>query len=256
MSMDDKALGDRKQCLVLIVEDSHATYELYSEILASAGYAVVGADSGHDAYQSARQLQPDLIVMDYELKGIDGAEATRLIKRDPLTRDIPIVMLTGHVSPQHLERARGSGCDAFLMKPCPIDQLLDEVKRHMRPRGQNGGTILIIEDDDDISEALADILRAHGFAVATARDGQEAIDYLHRGDEPPRLILLDLMLPVMDGWAFRAAQLEDVRLASIPVVVLSAAADLTQHAQALHVDEYLNKPVDVPRLLHAIERHI
>jgi CheY-like chemotaxis protein len=254
--MNDKSARDRKQCLVLIVEDSHATYELYSEILASAGYAVVGADSGQDAYASARALRPDLIVMDYELKGIDGAEATRLIKHDPLTRDIPIVMLTGHVSPAHLERARSSGCDAFLMKPCPIDQLLDEAKRRMRPRGATSGTILVIEDDDDICAALADILRVHGFDAAVAHDGKEAIEYLRSAEEAPRLIVLDLMLPVMDGWAFRAAQLEDPRLARIPVVVLSAAADLTRHAAELHVDEFLNKPVDVPRLLHAIERHL
>jgi CheY-like chemotaxis protein len=254
--MDEMPSRDRKQCLVLIVEDSHATYELYSEILASAGYAVVGADSGQDAYESARQLRPDLIVMDYELKGIDGAEASRLIKSDPITRDIPIVMLTGHVSPQHLERARTSGCDAFLTKPCPLDQLLDEAKRRMRPRGQPGGTLLVIEDDDDICSALAEILRGHGFQTEIAHDGREAIEYLRSASEPPRLILLDLMLPVMDGWAFRAAQLEDPKLASIPVVVLSAATNLMQRAAELHVDEYLGKPVDVPELLHVIERHL
>jgi two-component system cell cycle response regulator DivK len=246
---------ERKQCLVLIVEDSATTYELYSEILASAGYAVVGADSGQDAYDSARQLLPDLIVMDYELKGIDGAEAARLIKTDVLTRDIPIVMVTGKVSPEHLARARSAGCDSFLMKPCSLDQLLDEAKRNMRPRGQHGGTILVIEDDDDICAALSDILRAHGFTTDVAHDGQAAIDYLRQAAEVPRLILLDLMLPVMDGWAFRAAQLEDPRLAPIPVVVLSAAADLMRHAAELHVEQYLNKPVDVSRLLHAIERH-
>jgi CheY-like chemotaxis protein len=248
---------ERNQCLVLIVEDSHPTYELYSEILASAGYAVVGADSGQDAYESARRLQPDLIVMDYELKGIDGAEATRLIKGDPTTRDIPIVMVTGKVGAEHLARARGAGSDSFLMKPCSLDQLLDEAKRRMRPRNHGGpGTILVIEDDEDICAALADILRAHGFTTEVASDGRAAINYLRSAAEVPRLILLDLMLPVMDGWAFRAAQLEDPRLAKIPVVVLSAAADLTRHAAELHVDEYLNKPVDVPRLLHAIERHL
>jgi CheY-like chemotaxis protein len=247
---------ERKQCLVLIVEDSATTYELYSEILASAGYAVVGADSGQDAYDSARQMQPDLIVMDYELKGIDGVEATRLIKTDPMTRDIPIVMVTGKIGHEDLARARSAGCDSFLMKPCSLDQLLEEARRRMRPRGgPHGGTILVIEDDDDICAALADILRAHGFATEVAHDGRAAIDYLREASEVPRLILLDLMLPVMDGWAFRAAQLEDPRLASIPVVVLSAAADLTRHAAELHVEQYLNKPVDVSRLLHAIERH-
>jgi two-component system cell cycle response regulator DivK len=246
---------ERKQCLVLIVEDSATTYELYSEILACAGYAVVGADSGQDAYDSARQLRPDLIVMDYELKGIDGAEATRLIKGDPLTREIPIVMVTGKIGAEQLARARSAGCDSFLMKPCSLDQLLEEARKRMRPRGQHGGNILVIEDDDDICAALSDILRVHGFTTEVAHDGRAAIEHLRGASEVPRLILLDLMLPVMDGWAFRAAQLEDPRLASIPVVVLSAAADLTRHAADLHVEQYLNKPVDVSRLLNAIERH-
>jgi CheY-like chemotaxis protein len=247
---------ERKQCLVLLVEDSHTTYELYSEILASAGYAVVGADSGDDAYKSARQMRPDLIVMDYELRGLDGVEAAHRIKSDPLTRHIPIVMLTGHVSAQHLERARSAGCDAYLQKPCRIDELLDEVKRRVLPRAQAGGTILVVEDDDDICETLSHILEAHGLQVVITHDGREGIDYLQRADEPPRLILLDLMMPVMDGWAFRAAQLEDPRFATIPVVVLSASPSGTAASERLHVDEFLNKPVDVPRLLHAIERHL
>lgn len=247
---------ERKQCLVLLVEDNHASYELYSEILASAGYAVVGADSGQDAYDSARQLRPDLIVMDFELRGIDGAEAAHRIKSDPLTRAIPIVMLTGHASPQHLERARSAGADAFLLKPCPIDQLLDEVKRRILPRTPSGGSILVIEDDDDICAALADILQAHGLRVAVAHDGKQAIEYLQAADGPPRLILLDLMLPVMDGWAFRAAQLGDARFANIPVVVLSAMPRSAPESQQLRVADYLDKPVDVPRLLHAIDRHL
>jgi CheY-like chemotaxis protein len=70
------------------------------------------------------------------------------------------------------------------------------------------------------------------------------------------LILLDLMMPVMDGWAFRAAQLADERLAKIPVVILSAATDVRRHAAQLRVDDYLVKPLDVPLLLNAVERHL
>src|ERR1700704_1076153 len=106
----------RRQCIVMLVEDSSETYELYSEVLAKAGYAVVGADNGEQAYALAVALVPDIIVMDYELKGIDGCEATERLKHDPRTAAIPAVMITGRVSRRDFERARSAGCDAFLAK--------------------------------------------------------------------------------------------------------------------------------------------
>ncbi|MDB4967102.1 MAG: divK [Myxococcales bacterium] len=247
-----------RQCLVLLVEDSAECYELYSEVLAGAGYAVVGADNGEHAYELAISMSPDLIVMDYELKGVDGCEATHRLKSDSRTADIPVVMLTGHVSRRHYERAKESGCDAFIAKPCSIDALLDEVKRHMQPTidSHAGGTVLLVEDDDDIRNSISTILQEEGFQVIGASDGGAALRYLRETDAPPRLILLDLMMPVMDGWAFRAAQLDDDRLAAIPVVILSAATDVRRHAAQLRVNEYLIKPLDVPLLLNTIERHI
>jgi CheY-like chemotaxis protein len=242
----------RKQCLVLLVEDSAETYELYSEVLAKAGYAVVGADNGEQAYQLAVSLAPDLVIMDHELRGVDGCAATERLKQDPGTASIPIVMITGHVSRHDFERARTAGCDAFLAKPVSYEQLLGEVKRHMHA----SGTVLLVEDDEDIRASIAEILKDEGFQVIGAADGDDALRYLQAAAEPPRLILLDLMMPVMDGWAFRAAQLADERLAKIPVVILSAATDVRRHAAQLRVDDYLVKPLDVPLLLNAVERHL
>jgi CheY-like chemotaxis protein len=249
----------RRQCLVLLVEDSAECYELYSEVLASAGYAVVGADNGEQAYQLGLSMSPDLIIMDLELRGVDGCEATQRLKSDARTHAIPVVMLTGHVSRHDYERAKQSGCDAFIAKPCSMDALLDEVKRHMQPTVDartSGGTVLLVEDDEDIRNSIASILEEEGFDVVGAADGGDALRYLRAAAESPRLILLDLMMPVMDGWAFRAAQLDDERLSKIPVVILSAATDVRRHAAQLRVSEYLIKPLDVPLLLNTIERHI
>ena len=248
----------RRQCLVLLVEDSSETYELYSEVLAKAGYAVIGADNGDDAYRQAVSLAPDLVIMDYELRGIDGCEATERLKQDPRTAAIPIVMITGHVSASDFDRARAAGCDAFLAKPCTYEQLLEEVRRRMRRTSEPEleGTVLLVEDDEDIRVSVGEILREEGFNVVVAVDGGDALRYLRNAAEAPRLILLDLMMPVMDGWAFRAAQLADERLAAIPVVILSAATDVRRHAAQLHVEDYLVKPLDVPLLLNAVERHL
>src|SRR5436305_15052233 len=103
----------RHQCLVLLVEDSAETYELYSEVLAKAGDAGVGADNGEEAYRQAVTLAPDLVIMDYELRGIDGCTATERLKCDPRTAQIPVVMITGRVARHEFERARAVGCDAF-----------------------------------------------------------------------------------------------------------------------------------------------
>src|SRR5438067_2285603 len=245
----------RRQCLVLLVEDSAETYELYSEVLAKAGYAVIGADNGEEAYRQAVALAPDLVIMDYELRGVDGCVAAERLKRDARTAHIPIVMITGRVSRQDFERARAAGCEAFLAKPCSYEQLLDEVKRRMHP-ANGSGIVLLVEDDEDIRASVADILKEEGFEVVGAVDGDDALRYLRKAEVPPRLILLDLMMPVMDGWQFRAAQLADERLAKIPVVILSAATDVRRHAAQLHVDDYLVKPLDVPLLLNAVERHV
>ena len=251
--------SSRRQCLVLLVEDSVETYELYSEVLAKAGYAVVGADNGDEAYQLALSMRPDLVIMDNELRGpsnSDGCSAAERLKHDPRTARIPIVMITGRVSRQDFERARAAGCDAFLAKPVSYEQLLDEVKRHMHPGGGGVvGTVLLVEDDEDIRASVGDILREEGFEVVGAADGDDALRYLRAAAEPPRLILLDLMMPVMDGWAFRAAQLADERLAKIPVVILSAATDVDRHAAQLRVEDFLVKPLEMPRLLDAVERH-
>jgi CheY-like chemotaxis protein len=241
-----QAMTRHQQMLVLIVEDHPETYELYSEILAHAGYAVSGTESGVDAYRQAVSQRPDLIIMDDELHGADAAD---LIRRDPRTRAIPILMMTGRTKPEQLEHARMMGSTAIIHKPCSVDELLDEVRRVVPDRH----AILLVEDDDEIRVSLTLVLETRGFEVLTAANGRQAIDVLREVGEKPRLILLDLMMPVMDGWAFRAAQLADPALAEIPVVILSAAQDVHRQAQALHVDGFLAKPLNVPKLLETIE---
>ena len=247
------------QCVVLLVEDDADTYELYSDVLASAGFSVVGADNGDDAVRQALQYEPDLVVMDYELRGMDGVAATELLKHDARTRDIPVVMLTGHVARRQIDRARAAGCDAFLSKPCPLDRLIDQVTQlvaNARNSAANANErILVVEDDEGIRESIIMLLEEHGFQATGAPDGRSALLALRAATELPGLILLDLMMPVLDGWAFRTQQLADPRLAAIPVVILSATNEPARAARDLHVEEILQKPLDVPRLLSVVDRH-
>jgi signal transduction histidine kinase len=114
-----------------------------------------------------------------------------------------------------------------------------------------GRTLLVVEDDADIREALDGLLSMEGFRVAGCSNGREALDWL-RASPKPDVILLDLMMPVMDGWQFRVAQKEDPELSTIPVLALSA--DATAKAAAIDADAYLRKPVDYETLIDTIDR--
>ena len=111
--------------------------------------------------------------------------------------------------------------------------------------------ILVVEDDSTTRLAMKTLLEAAGYRVACAANGREALDHLRQA-EPPFLILLDLAMPVMDGWQFRREQQEDPALAAIPVVVLSGEGDLPRAAASLGAAGYFPKPVEFGGLLEAI----
>ena len=111
--------------------------------------------------------------------------------------------------------------------------------------------VLIVEDDADLREMMAQLLSLEGYRSETAANGLEALRFLERGD-PPDVILLDLMMPVMDGWEFRRRQVEDPRLSGVPVVVLSAVDQ--SRTSELGGASFLKKPLDFDRLLELVRR--
>jgi CheY-like chemotaxis protein len=118
-------------------------------------------------------------------------------------------------------------------------------------RPSSSSAVLIVEDDEDLREMMAQLLGLEGFQTAAVSNGREALDYLHV-TEKPGVILLDLTMPVMDGWEFRRHQQADPALATVPVIVLSAL----DPARAASVDAaaYLKKPLDFDRLLRLVRR--
>lgn len=114
--------------------------------------------------------------------------------------------------------------------------------------------VLIVDDDFDLRDTLAEVLQDEGFETATAANGVEALDYL-RTHEPPGVILLDWMMPRMNGADFRKHQLEDPALAQIPVVLLTANARIEQMKAQIGVADFLAKPVKLNHLLEVLERY-
>src|SRR5262249_6784546 len=127
-------------------------------------------------------------------------------------------------------------------RPPAIEPLPTTRRVEAASSDHSAGKVLIVEDDEDILEAVRQVLRCEGYDVAAATNGQEAIEYL-RSATPPRVILLDLMMPVMDGGQFLRVLEQDRTLAAIPVVVVSADGQLRQKAEDLNVAGYLQKPV-------------
>ena len=113
--------------------------------------------------------------------------------------------------------------------------------------------ILIVDDDDDLQDALSESLESEGHEATCVSNGQEALDYLKSG-KPVCVILLDLMMPVMNGWEFRREQLEDAALARIPVVVLTADGRADEKARILGANGFLQKPLLAEDLVSTVEK--
>lgn len=119
------------QKTVLLVEDNEDNRIVYSTILRHYGYRVMEALNGEEGIAKARSEKPDLILMDISIPIVDGWEATQVLKRDPRTRDIPIIALTAHALASDREKALDVGCDGYLAKPCEPRAVVAEVQRFL-----------------------------------------------------------------------------------------------------------------------------
>jgi CheY-like chemotaxis protein len=118
-----------------------------------------------------------------------------------------------------------------------------------------GGLILVVDDDRDVRDSFVDVLTSSGYRALGAANGQLALDYL-RTAAPPSVILLDLMMPVMDGFRFRAEQLKTPELAAVPVVLITADGNPAPQAASLGVADSLRKPVELDALLKVVARYV
>ena len=125
--------------LILIVEDFDDARDMYRDYLEFSGFRVETARDGREALDKARALHPDLILMDLSLPGIDGWEATRILKADPATSHLMVVALSAHALVAEGERARAAGCDGFIAKPCLPPDLAAQIAEFLKLRAANEG---------------------------------------------------------------------------------------------------------------------
>ncbi len=213
----DPKTGDAKagsgQHLVLVIDDDPAQRDLLSRFLEREGFAVRTAPDGKLGIELARALHPHAILLDVMMPQMDGWSVLSLLKADPDLAAIPVVMVT-FVNEPGLGASLGAA--DTVLKPVEWDRLKEVMERF---HGE-AGDILVVDDDPDARARLRTVLQRDGWTVSEAGDGREALEAVTRA--PPQLILLDLTMPVMDGFAFLHELRGRPGCADIPVVVLTA----------------------------------
>ncbi|UCZ56757.1 response regulator [Desulfurispirillum indicum] len=200
--------------VVLIVDDDPEVRHLLRKSLEKEEFHVMEAHSGKEALRLARSCSPIAITLDVMMPEMDGWSTLSALKADHQTANIPVIMLT-IISERNIGFSLGA--DEYLVKPVDRQMLTGLLQRY-----RHGARILIVEDEPLTRNTIASILSEEHYEVQQAEHGAEAVELLQTLPELPHIILLDLMMPVMDGFAFVQALQADPRWKSIPVIVLTA----------------------------------
>jgi len=205
--------------MVLVIDDDPTVWELMQRSLGKEGFRVEVAADGRTGLEMAKRLKPAVITLDVMMPSLDGWAVLSALKAEPATADIPVVMLT-IVDDRNMGFALGAA-DYFTK---PIDwQRLATVLHKYRQRA-TAQSVLIVEDDERTREMLRRTLQKEGWQIREAANGRLGLQELSQG--APGLILLDLMMPEMDGFTFMKELRQRADCAHIPVVVITAK-DLT-----------------------------
>ena len=231
-----------QQKIVLVIDDDPNVIYLLRENLAEAGYRVIGAASADEGRQKARDFRPFAITLDILMPQQDGWQMLHELKNDAITRDIPIIVLS---VVDNRELAYRLGAFDCLLKPLDRDVMIATLSRIEAAiaRDRTMKKILIVEDVEFNRDLLVQLLEEE-YQVLTASDGAAGIELAER--ERPDLILMDLSLPVIDGWEATKRIKANQLVQTIPIIALTAHAMRGDAERALQCgcDDYLSKPFD------------
>jgi PAS domain S-box-containing protein len=213
------AVADENAGVVLVIDDDSRVHDMLQRSLSKEGLRVFSALSGDEGLKMARELRPDAITLDVMMPGTDGWAVLATLKSDPALHDIPVIMLT-IVDDQNMGYSLGA--TEYLTKPIDRERLAAVLKRYAGP--ELSPSALIVEDDTDVRDVTRRSLELAGWSVVEAENGRAGLERL--ATFRPGVILLDLMMPEMDGFQFVDELRRHPEWMSIPVVVVTAK-DLT-----------------------------
>jgi CheY-like chemotaxis protein len=270
---------DRKVRRVLIVEDDEVQLDAVAQLLGSADVETVGARTAAECIEKLESDVFDCMVLDLSLPDASGFSLLEQLREDGGHSFPPVIVYTGHdLSPDDEQRLRRYSDSIIIKGARSPERLLDEVSlflhrvvTEMPPEQQKmiqqarnrdaileGRRILIVEDDVRNIYSLTNILEPRGATIEIARNGREAIDVLDRsaqdGGAKIDLVLMDVMMPIMDGLTATRHIREDARWKKLPIITLTAKAmpDDQQRCIEAGASDYMAKPIDVDRLLSLV----
>ncbi len=235
---------------VVLIDDDPAFGQMISSFLQRSGYRVeVGRDAREGAALVGR-VRPQLVLLDRLLPDGDGFDLLAQLKRDEATRRIPVLVLSiRREQPLGLRL----GASGYLVKPVSGESVLAAVRGCLGEPGTRSGRVLVVDDEPDTRNLLLERLALAGLEASGAGDGETALAAVH--DLRPSLVLLDLMMPGMDGWEVLRRLRAEPANADLPVIVLTGRASPEDRATGaeLHVVDLMSKPFDLGHLLEEIE---
>jgi len=233
--------------LILVIDDDQDSADILQRNLTKSGYEVVVALNGADGIAMARKLKPSAITLDVMMPGLDGWSVLTTLKSEPETSHIPVIMVT---MLQDRQLGFTLGASEFLTKPVDQTKLRGVLAKYC---GHPAAYALVVDDDPGNREIICRLLEKEDVRFQEAANGSVALELV--AAEIPGLILLDLMMPVMDGFEFLTLLRQNPSFAKIPVVVITAKDLSAEDRERLHgsVNQIIQKgALDRDKLLHQI----
>jgi two-component system sensor histidine kinase/response regulator len=265
------------QLRVLVVDDNAAAREILQEPLSTLAARVDTVTNGKEAIAAVQKhdaTEPyDIVFMDWRMPGMDGLQASRHIKGDEtLTRPPAIVLVTAFGREEVREEAERLQLDGFLVKPVTKSMIVDTLVNVFAEEGEavagaaeaeqalrlRGARILLTEDNDINQQIAIELLEGAGAKVTVANNGREAVDLLSNGPQPPPfdMVLMDLQMPVMDGYQATAKLRSDPRFATLTIIAMTAHATMEEKQRCLAsgMNDHISKPIDPANLFETVGR--
>lgn len=200
---------------VLVIDDDPLVRDILKRYLVKEGFYVADTTNGEDGLKLARELKPLAITLDILMPSMDGWEIMKKLKMDPVLNDIPVIIIS-MIDERNMGYALGAA--HYLLKPVDRHRLVD-ILRQYHSKDQTG-TTLVVDDDPTIRKVIRRTLEKNQWKVSEAENGKTALESIFKNK--PDVIILDLMMPVMDGFEFVMKLRKEEKYRTIPIVVLTA----------------------------------